>query len=78
MQEQVGRKYPILFQKIFGFPEWLLLDTKKSVFFVTLNGYRSDDFTPYIYVSEDYGQTWKSIAANIPTAAVNVIIEDDQ
>jgi photosystem II stability/assembly factor-like uncharacterized protein len=51
---------------------------QKERVFVTLNGYRSDDFTPYIYVSEDYGQTWKSIAANIPTAAVNVIIEDDQ
>lgn len=49
---------------------------QKERVFVTLNGYRSDDFTPYIYVSEDYGQTWKSIAANIPTAAVNVIVED--
>jgi photosystem II stability/assembly factor-like uncharacterized protein len=49
---------------------------QKERVFVTLNGYRSDDFTPYIYVSEDYGQTWKSIATNIPTAAVNVIIED--
>jgi len=51
---------------------------QKERVFVTLNGYRSDDFTPYIYVSEDYGQTWKSIATNIPTAAVNVIIEDDK
>ncbi len=49
---------------------------QKERVFVTLNGYRSDDFTPYIYVSEDYGQTWKSISANIPTAAVNVIVED--
>jgi photosystem II stability/assembly factor-like uncharacterized protein len=49
---------------------------QKERVFVTLNGYRSDDFTPYIYVSEDYGQTWKSIAANFPTASVNVIVED--
>lgn len=49
---------------------------QKERVFVTLNGYRSDDFTPYIYVSEDYGQTWKSIATNIPTASVNVIVED--
>jgi photosystem II stability/assembly factor-like uncharacterized protein len=49
---------------------------QKERVFVTLNGYRSDDFTPYIYVSEDYGQTWKSIAGTIPTASVNVIVED--
>ncbi|WP_299318686.1 sialidase family protein [uncultured Maribacter sp.] len=51
---------------------------QKNKVYATLNGYRSDDFTPYIYVSEDKGATWKSIAANIPTAAVNVIIEDTE
>ncbi len=51
---------------------------QKGRVFATLNGYRSDDFTPYIYVSEDKGATWKNIAANIPTAAVNVIIEDTE
>ncbi|WP_324024651.1 glycosyl hydrolase [Maribacter sp. BPC-D8] len=51
---------------------------EKNRVYATLNGYRSDDFTPYIYVSEDKGATWKNIAANIPTAAVNVIIEDTE
>lgn len=51
---------------------------QKNRVYATLNGYRSDDFTPYIYVSEDKGATWKNIAANIPTAAVNVIIEDTE
>ncbi|PNQ75002.1 glycosyl hydrolase [Hanstruepera neustonica] len=49
---------------------------KKERVFVTLNGYRWDDFKTYIYVSEDYGQTWKSIASNIPPSPVNVIKED--
>ncbi|TMM58860.1 glycosyl hydrolase [Maribacter algarum] len=51
---------------------------KKERVYATLNGYRWDDFTPYVYVSEDYGQTWKSISANIPTSAVNVILEDPE
>ncbi|MEP2239410.1 MAG: glycosyl hydrolase, partial [Maribacter sp.] len=51
---------------------------QKNRVYATLNGYRSDDFTPYIYVSEDKGATWKSITANIPTSAVNVIIEDPE
>lgn len=49
---------------------------KKERVYVTLNGYRFDDFTPYVFMSDDYGQTWKSISANIPTSAVNVIKED--
>lgn len=51
---------------------------KKERVYATLNGYRNDDFTPYIYMSEDYGTTWKSISSNIPTSAVNVILEDPE
>ncbi|MBU2900477.1 WD40/YVTN/BNR-like repeat-containing protein [Maribacter dokdonensis] len=46
--------------------------------YATLNGYRSDDFTPYVFVSDDKGSTWKNISNNIPTSAVNVIIEDPE
>lgn len=44
--------------------------------YMTQNGKRDDDFAAYIWKSEDYGQTWKSIAANIPCGPVNVIRED--
>jgi photosystem II stability/assembly factor-like uncharacterized protein len=50
---------------------------KKSRVYVTLNGYRNDHFTSYIYTSNDYGTTWTSIASNIPHSAVNVIKEDE-
>ncbi|MEX0360985.1 MAG: glycosyl hydrolase, partial [Allomuricauda sp.] len=33
---------------------------KKERVYVALNGYRWDDFSPYIYVSDDYGKSWKS------------------
>lgn len=49
---------------------------KKERVYVTLNGYRWDDFTPYVYVSENYGQSWKNIGNNLPVSAVNVIKED--
>ena len=49
---------------------------KKNRVYVTLNGYRNDDFTPYVYVSENAGESWKAIAANLPAAPVNVIVED--
>ena len=49
---------------------------KKERVFVTLNGYRWDDFKVYVYMSDDYGQTWKAISSNIPASPVNVIKED--
>ncbi|MFC6996089.1 WD40/YVTN/BNR-like repeat-containing protein [Rufibacter roseus] len=44
--------------------------------YATLNGYRWDDFTPYLYVSQDYGKTWKRIGTNLPKEPLNVVKED--
>jgi len=49
---------------------------KKERVYVTLNGYRWDDFSVYVYMSDDYGNTWKSISSNMPLSPVNVIKED--
>lgn len=49
---------------------------KKERVYVTLNGYRWDDFKPYVYISENYGATWKDISASLPASPVNVIKED--
>ena len=51
---------------------------KKERVYATLNGYRSDDFTSYVYMSENYGQTWNNIGSKIPNSAVNVIKEDSK
>jgi photosystem II stability/assembly factor-like uncharacterized protein len=49
---------------------------KEARVYVTLNGYRFDNFAPYVYVSEDYGATWKQIGNDLPNEPVNVIRED--
>ena len=49
---------------------------KKERVYASLNGYRWDNFAPYVYKSEDMGQTWTNIAANLPASSVNVILED--
>ncbi|MEM8999109.1 MAG: glycosyl hydrolase [Bacteroidota bacterium] len=51
---------------------------KKERVYVTLNGYRWDDFTPYVFMSNDYGKTWKNIASNIPASPVNALVEDPE
>jgi hypothetical protein len=49
---------------------------KKERVFITLNGYRNDDFDAYVFISDDYGQSWKNINNNLPKSPVNVIRED--
>ena len=44
--------------------------------YVSLNGYRWDDFTPYVYVSDDFGETWLDIGSSLPIEAINVVKED--
>lgn len=44
--------------------------------YVALNGYRYDDFTPYLYRSRDYGNTWKDLSGTLPEEPINVITED--
>lgn len=50
---------------------------KKERVYATLNGYRNDNFSSYVYVSEDFGVTWTSISNGL-TQAVNVIVEDSE
>ncbi|MFN7385711.1 MAG: VPS10 domain-containing protein [Lysobacteraceae bacterium] len=44
--------------------------------YLALNGYRQDDDRVYLYRSDDFGKSWTSIAAGLPSEPVNVIRED--
>ena len=49
---------------------------KEGRVYATLNGYRYDNFTPWLYVSENYGKSWTSLGSNLPGEALNVVRED--
>lgn len=49
---------------------------KEGRVYATFNGYRNDHLTAYIFVSEDFGASWKSISNNLPLEPVNVVRED--
>ncbi|TDQ14984.1 sortilin (neurotensin receptor 3) [Algoriphagus boseongensis] len=49
---------------------------KEGRVYITLNGYRFDEFNTYVYMSEDYGKTWTSLKSNLPDESTNIIIED--
>jgi len=44
--------------------------------YLTMIGYRQDDFSTYVFASENYGQTWTSLKNNLPDEGCNVIRED--
>ena len=48
----------------------------KSRVYVSMNGYRNDDFNAYLYVSENYGDNWKQLGKNLPAEPINVVKED--
>lgn len=44
--------------------------------YVTFDGHRNNDFKSYVYATEDFGKTWKSLANDLPSGgSVNVIRE---
>ncbi|HET7618672.1 MAG TPA: hypothetical protein VFK20_09185 [Vicinamibacterales bacterium] len=47
-----------------------------AVAFVAKNGFRNDDFAPYLYRTTDYGETWTSISQGLPEAPINVVVQD--
>ncbi len=46
--------------------------------YVAFDCHRSDEDDPCLYVTEDFGRTWKSIRANLPWGSSRVLREDIQ
>lgn len=45
--------------------------------FVSFDGHRSDVFTPYIFKTDDFGQSWTNISGNIPADEPVYVIRQD-
>ena len=44
--------------------------------YATFDGHRQNDFNTYIFASSDYGQTWRSVAANLKGEVARTLTED--
>ena len=49
---------------------------EENIVYVTISGYRWEEYISHIYRSDDYGQNWQSISGNLPESPVNDIILD--
>ncbi|OLB62593.1 MAG: hypothetical protein AUI11_04965 [Acidobacteria bacterium 13_2_20CM_2_66_4] len=43
--------------------------------YATFDGHTNDDYHAYVFTSDDYGQTWRSIAAGVPDTSVHKLRE---
>lgn len=66
-----------------GMPEWGLCSMIEAsphdagTAYLALDNHENDDFTPHIYRTHDYGNTWREITDGIPnTTFVRVVRED--
>ncbi len=62
-----------------GLPERYVTSIKASPIFeemvyTTLSGYRDNENTPYVFRSDNGGETWENIAGDLPPVAINDII----
>jgi len=76
-----GKKWTALNERISGLPPGTyvssVLPSRHAAgrVFATFDGHYNDDYRAYVYVSDDYGQTWRSITAGLPAASVHRLRE---
>lgn len=64
-------------------PEWIMINeidaspTQKGTAYVAATMYKSDDFHPYLYKTNDYGKTWTKIVDGIPAGDYTRVIRAD-
>jgi photosystem II stability/assembly factor-like uncharacterized protein len=44
--------------------------------YLTLDGHRADDYNTYVFVTTDYGESWKTIKSNIPAGVTTRVIRE--
>ena len=49
----------------------------EATVYATFDGHRGNDFATYVYASKDYGQSWQSIAGDLPKGEVARTITED-
>ena len=64
-------------------PEWIQINSidasahDAGTAYVAATMYKSDDFRPYLYKTNDYGKTWKKIVNGIPAGSFTRVVRED-
>ncbi|MCP4725338.1 MAG: hypothetical protein GY863_09895, partial [bacterium] len=82
MTENGGGDWTLMNDKIPGAPElyWVkrveASHHEKGRAYVVFDGHRYDDKEPYIFMTDDFGKTWKKMSNDLPEGSVYVVRED--
>jgi photosystem II stability/assembly factor-like uncharacterized protein len=61
-------------------PFWIsTIECSRSVegrAYVVFDAHRSDDDAPYVFMTEDFGESWKSLRGNLPSGSARCLRED--
>ncbi|HEX5340234.1 MAG TPA: glycosyl hydrolase [Gammaproteobacteria bacterium] len=66
-----------------GLPEWATVNTIDASHFdagtawLSARRYRQDDYSPYLYVTHDYGRHWQKIVNGLPNDESSFVIRQD-
>lgn len=83
VSRDAGRSWTEVGTRLPGLPErsWIAGIEPSShadgTVYLTVDNHRSDDFRNYVYKSTDFGQTWTSIAGDLPAGRVARTIRED-
>lgn len=76
-----GKSWDLLNENIPDNPEYwvsrvIASHHNEGTAYISYTGRHQDDKKPFLYMTEDFGKTWNSIASNLPHEPINVIRED--
>jgi photosystem II stability/assembly factor-like uncharacterized protein len=77
-----GKSWTSIFEKVPGVPKGIFVSEvvpsrfAEGTVYATFDGHRQNDFGTYIYASSDFGQTWRSVTANLKGEVARTLTED--
>jgi photosystem II stability/assembly factor-like uncharacterized protein len=82
VSRDMGKNWAKVTDRIQGIPEGIYVSEvvpsrfDEGTVYATFDGHRQNDFTTYIYASNDYGQSWRPLMANLKEEVARSLTED--
>ena len=79
-----GKDWASVIDRVPGLPRGIFVSEvvpsrfEEATVYATFDGHRQNDFKTYVYASSDFGQTWRSIAANLEGEVARTLTEDQK
>ncbi len=82
VSRDAGKTWTSILEKVPGVPKGIFVSEvvpsrfDEGTVYATFDGHRQNDFETYVFASTDFGQTWRSIGANLKGEVARTLTED--